>query len=134
MGIPNYTGDEAYERGIATFCPEQRLDPPEGVTLTEQEERDAIAAAAVKLLTRGRPSFGQCPAKQLMDEAWGELTCDEFNRLTDIARDFVEQPLTGRKADACEFGYIALRGLARHVLKCVDVDKAQADWLDSLDD
>lgn len=119
---------------IANGIGEQRLDAPEGVTLTDREEQEAIALAAEKLLTRGRPAFGQCPAKQLMDEAWGELTCDEFNRLTDIAREEVAYPLTGRHADWAEFGRIALRGIERYVTRCVDVDKAQADWLDSLDD
>ena len=112
MGIPN----------PASF------DPPEGVVLSDREEQTATMRAVAKLLTRGRPRFGQCSAKRIVDEAWNEgQTAAELDAITDLCQWGAERG----EWDYAELGKILAGMVMRYASACVDQDKAVAEMLES---
>lgn len=116
---------------------EQQLELPEVPALSDREQTDALHMGLVSLLTRGRPAFGQCKAKRIVDESFGEMTMDELNAITDAARDEAERHLTGRDVLPGRKAYVydVLMGLViRYAKTCVDMDKAEALYRESCDE
>ena len=112
-----------------------RFDPlTDEAVLTKQEQSDALHIALVALLTRGRPAYGESKAKRIVDEAWGEMTSDELNVLTDAARDEANTHLTGsstRIEQKARVYDVLMRLVLRYAKTCVDMDKAMANYLEN---
>lgn len=99
--------------------PEQPIDPPEGVTLTDLEETQARERAVSKKLS-GPRGF------DLILEALSEMPQPQINQFVAC---FVEAIDFGR-FDDLEIAYLVRKQVVPYLLESVDMDKATADLLE----